>query len=309
MAIKLTDHSSVKAVLAEMTLEAKAALVTGVTSYGAAAIPRLGIPAALLIDNGCGVNLRQYLRELLSNGKLTSKNGVGTGPNSLSQLVNILEHLNNRDALANDERELLEDFLSYLKKMVPSGALPTCQPVASLMASTWDPEVVRQSARLAGKEASAFGVDVLLGTPGVNLLRDPRGGRGFEYYSEDPFLISKLAPQYPLGVQEQGVLADVKHFAVNNQETNRKTINAVASERVIRKLYLPGFKACVQEGGVMNVMTSYNAVNGSFASQNQWLLEDVLRKEWSFKHFLASDWTGVYDQVAAVEAGNDLCML
>jgi len=308
MAIKLTDRASVSAVMAEMTLEEKAALVTGVTSYGTAAIPRLGIPAALLIDNGCGVNLRQYLQELLSNGKLTSKNGIGTGPNRLSQMVNLFEHLNDRDGLAEDERELLEDFLAYLKELVPSGALPTCQPVASLMASTWDPTVIRESARVVGKEASAFGVDVLLGTPGVNLLRDPRGGRGFEYYSEDPFLISKLAPQYPLGVQEQGVLADVKHFAVNNQETNRKTVNAVASERVIRELYLPGFKACVQDGGVRNVMTSYNAVNGSFASQNKWLLEDVLRKEWGFKHFVVSDWTGVYDQVAAVEAGNDLCM-
>ncbi|MBE6973410.1 MAG: hypothetical protein E7440_05980 [Ruminococcaceae bacterium] len=308
MAIQLTDRASVKAVLAEMTLEEKAQIITGTTTYGTAAIPRLGIPAAMLIDNGCGVNLRQYLKELLSNGKLTSRTGIGSGPNSLSQLVNILEHLNDRDALAEDERELLEDFLTYLKKLVPSGALPTCQPVASLMASTWDPQVVRESARLAGKEASAFGVDVLLGTPGVNLLRDPRGGRGFEYYSEDPFLMTKLAPQYPLGVQEQGVLADVKHFAVNNQETNRKTVNSIVSERVLREMYFPGFKACVQEGGVKNVMTSYNAINGSFASQNKWILEDVLRKDWGFEHFVVSDWTGVYDQVAAVEAGNDLCM-
>lgn len=308
MAIKLTDRASVKAVIAEMTLEEKAQMVTGTTSYGTAAIPRLGIPAALLIDNGCGVNMRQYMKELLSNGTLTSKNGVGMGANSLSQMVNIFEHLNDRDALPEDERELLEDFLAYLKKLVPSGALPTCQPVASLMASTWDPEVVRESARLAGKEASAFGVDVLLGTPGVNLLRDPRGGRGFEYYSEDPYLIAKLAPQYPLGVQEQGVFADVKHYAVNNQETNRKTINAVLSERVLRELYLPGFKACVQEGGVKNVMTSYNAINGTFASENKFLIEDVLRKEWGFKHFVVCDWTGIYNQVAAVEAGNDLCM-
>lgn len=308
MAIRLTDRASVEAVMAEMTLEEKAQMVTGMSHYGTASIPRLGIPSAMLIDNGCGINMRQYLRELLTNGTLKSSNGVGMGSNNLSQLVNMIEHLNDRDSLPEDERDLLEAFLAYLKKLVPSGALPTCQPVASLMASTWDPEVVRESARLAGKEASAYGVDVLLGTPGVNLLRDPRGGRGFEYYSEDPYLIAKLAPQYPLGVQEQGVLADVKHFAVNNQETNRKTINAVLSERVLRELYLPGFKACVQEGGVKNVMTSYNAINGSFASQNKWLLEDILRKEWGFEHFVVSDWTGVYDQVAAVEAGNDLCM-
>lgn len=308
MAIKLTDRASVKAVMAEMTLEEKARMVSGETSYGTAAIPRLGIPAALMIDNGCGVNLRQYLRELLINGTLEAPNGVGLGPASLAQLVSIFEHLNDRDALNDDERKLLEDFLAYIRKLVPSGALPTCQPVASLMASTWDPEVIRESARVAGKEASAFGVDVLLGTPGINLQRDPRGGRGFEYYSEDPFLISKLAPQYPLGVQEQGVFADVKHFALNSQETNRRTVNAVVSERVIRELYLPGFKACVQEGGVKNVMTSYNAINGSFASQNKWLLEDVLRKEWGFKHFVVSDWTGVYDRVAAVDAGNDLFM-
>lgn len=308
MAIKLTDRSSVKAVMAQMTLEEKATLVIGGSSFGTAEIPRLGIPSALLIDNGCGVNLRQYLRQVILSKKLNVKESVDTTLGALAQLVNILEHLNDRDTLNEDEREILEDFLAYLKELVPSGALPTCQPVASLMASTWDPEVVRESARLAGKEASAFGVDVLLGTPGINLLRDPRGGRGFEYYSEDPFLISKLAPQYVLGVQEQGVVADVKHFAVNSQETNRRTVNALVSERVIRELYLPGFKACVQEGGVKNVMTSYNAINGSFASQNKWLLEDVLRKEWGFEHFVVSDWSGVYDQVAALEAGNDLCM-
>lgn len=308
MAIKLTDKASVKAVLAEMTLEEKASLVTGSTNYGTKEISRLGIPAAMLIDNGCGVSLRHFITELLRRGKIKSETGVGSGPGFLAQMVNILEHLNSPEELPDDERKLLEDFLAYVKEMVPSGALPTCQPVASLMASTWDPKVIRESARIAGKEANAYGVDVLLGTPGINLLRDPRGGRGFEYYSEDPYLIAKLAPQYCLGVQEQGVIADVKHFAVNNQETNRKTVNAVVSERVIREMYLPGFKACVQEGGAMNVMTSYNAINGSFASQNKWLLEDLLRKEWGYKYFVVSDWTGVYDQVAAVEAGNDLCM-
>lgn len=308
MAVKLTDRASIPAVLAAMTLEEKATLVTGATSFGTAPIERLGIPAALFIDAGGGVNLRQYLANLLSQGQLQQPGGPSGNMESLSQLVYIMDHLEERDALSPEERELLDRFLAYLQELVPCGDLPSCFPVNSLLASTFDPDVVLRCARQVGQEASAFGVDMLLGTPCINIQRDPRGGRGFEGYSEDPYLVSRLAPNYARGVQEQGVLADVKHFAANNQETERQSIDERISERTLREIYLPAFRACVQEGGVKNVMTAYNYINGQACAHNRWLLEDVLRGEWGFTGFVVSDWGGVYDQVAALQAGNDLCM-
>ena len=233
---------------------------------------------------------------------------VGIFQYTLSRLVYIMEHLECPEELETEEREILERFLAYLKTLVPSGDLPSCFPVNSLLASTWNPEIVRACARQVGKEASAFGVDMLLGTSCVNIQRDPRGGRGFEGYSEDPLLVSRLAPQYALGVQEQGVCADVKHFAANNQETNRQTINEIVSERALQEIYLPAFRACVQEGAVGSVMTAYNWINGEACAHNERLIDGTLRDKWKFDGVVVSDWGGVYDQVAALQAGNDLCM-
>lgn len=308
MEIKFTDKTSVKEVVRAMTLEEKALLITGGSSFGTASNERLGIPAALLIDAGGGVNLRQYLSNLLNTGVLHAQNGISGGMGTLSQLVYILDHMDQREKLSKEETQLLDDFLEYLKKLVPSGDMPSCFPVNSLLASSWEPQIVRACAEQVGKEASAFGVDVLLGTPCINIQRDPRGGRGFEGYSEDPYLISQMAPEYCLGVQEQGVIADLKHFAVNNQETERQTIDVQISERAMREIYLPGFQACVQKGKVRSVMTSYNWINGTASAHNKWLIEKVLREEWGFDGFVVSDWGGVYNQTAAVEAGNDLCM-
>lgn len=308
MAVKLTDRASIPAVIKEMTIEEKGLMVNGGSHYGSRAIERLGIPAALFIDAGGGVNLRQYLADLRSKGEMKLENESVTF-GSLSQLAFILDHVDDQQELNDEEREVLNRFLTWLKQTkVPSGDLPSCFPVNSLLASTWDGDVILSVARQVGREASAFGVDMLLGTTCINVQRDPRGGRGFECYSEDPYLIAELAPNYPRGVQEQGVCADVKHFAVNNQETNRKTVSVVISERAIREIYLPGFRACVEKGGVKNIMTSYNWINGVAASQNKWLLEDVLRGEWGFDGFVVSDWGGVYDRVRSIQAGNDLCM-
>lgn len=308
MAVRFHDETSIPAVLAEMTLEEKATLVTGGSSFGTAAIERLGIPAALLIDAGGGVNLRQYLANLLNTGKLKSTSELSGAMGSLSRLVYIMEHLECPEELGEDERSVLEQFLAYLKTLVPSGDLPSCFPVNSLLASTWDPKIVRACAEQVGKEASAFGVDMLLGTVCINIQRDPRGGRGFEGFSEDPLLVSRLAPEYALGVQAQGVCADVKHFAANNQETNRQTINEIVSERALQEIYLPAFRACVQNGGVGSVMTAYNWINGVACAHNEELIDGTLRAKWGFDGVVVSDWGGVYDQVAALQAGNDLCM-
>ncbi len=303
----------IPAVLAEMTLEEKAELVTGGSSYGTSAVPRFGIPNLLLIDNGAGVNFRQYLQELISRGVLHPDESLvdGSGQRQVSgtEAAFMLDHVDDRAALSEAENRLLDEFLAYIETYrTGEKTLPSCFPVCSLLASTWDPERVRDVARSVGREASAYGVDVLLGTACVNIQRDPLGGRNFESWSEDPFLTGEMAKEYALGVQEQGVLADVKHFAVNNQETRRHTVDAVISERALREIYLPAFKKVVQEGKVKTVMTSYNKVNGVSSSENKWLIEDVLRKEWGFGGTVMSDWGGVYHRVPSLEAGNDLCM-
>ena len=306
MSVKLTGRESVPAVLAEMTLEEKIQLVSGGGSYSTAPIERLGIPAALLIDNGAGVNFRHLITDCIKRGKLE---GVDPKWGALGRYVFMMDRTDQRELLDEEENFVLDQFFKYVKEnCVENGEMPSAFPVASLLASSWDEDAILEVARCVGQEASAYGVDMLLGTVGINLQRDPRGGRGFEYFSEDPYLISRLAPMYPIGVQESGVCADVKHYAINSQETNRRTINEIISERAIREIYLPGFKACVQKGGVKNIMTSYNYINGVAASQNKWLLQDVLRDEWGFDGFVVSDWGGVYDHPAAIKAGNDLRM-
>ena len=183
----------------------------------------------------------------------------------------------------------------------------TCFPTASALASSWDPELVAAVAAAIGREARAEGVSVVLG-PGVNIKRSPLGGRNFEYFSEDPFLSSALATRYIQGMQSTGVAASLKHFAANNQEYRRMTINAVVDERALRELYLASFEQAVIEGQPWTVMCAYNSVNGALASQNARLLTDILRTEWGYRGAIISDWGAVYDRVAALQAGLDLEM-
>ena len=305
--IRLTNHESVERVLGEMTLEEKAKIITGASTFGTYAIERLGIPAVTMQDNGAGINFRQTCSNLLTQGKIYNEGILsrfgGSKENGLtSELVFIMDHITDREALDEDERALLEDFLTYLKEEYGITDFPDAFPVNALLGATWNPQMVYECAKEAGKQASAMGIDVLLGTPCVNIQRDPRGGRGFESFSEDPCLTAKLAPQMCIGIQESGVLADVKHFAANNQETNRRTIRECISERALEEIYFPGFKACIQEGKVGTVMSAYNWINGEACAQNPWLLKDVLRETWGFDGLVMSDWGGVYDQVKAVSA-------
>lgn len=308
MPAQFTGKESIPAVLKEMTIEEKIRMCNGGSHFGSFPLPRLGIPKALFTDAYCGVNLRHHLCDVWSTREVTPDDPSPTF-GSLSQLTFIMDHLDDQSDLSDEEKQMLERFLAHLKeKYVASGEMPSCFPVNALMASSWDPEIIYNTACQVGKEASAYGVSMLLGTPCIDIQRDPRAGRGFECYSEDPFLTGELAYRYPLGVQEQGVIADMKHFAINNQETNRKTVNVITSERTIREIYLEAFRKCVQKGGVRNVMTSYNWINGVAASQNKWLLEDVLRGEWAFEGFVVSDWGGVYDKAESLKAGNDMAM-
>ncbi|MTE24893.1 glycoside hydrolase family 3 C-terminal domain-containing protein [Microbacterium sp. ZXX196] len=183
----------------------------------------------------------------------------------------------------------------------------TCFPTASLTGSTWNPELLRQMGAALGDESRALDVDILLG-PGVNIKRSPLCGRNFEYLSEDPFHAGVLGTAFVQGVQSRGVGSSVKHFAANNQETDRMRVDAQVDERSLREIYFPAFERIVREANPATVMCSYNKVNGTYASQNHWLLTDVLRGDWGFEGYVVSDWGAVVDPVAAVAAGLDLEM-
>ena len=173
-------------------------------------------------------------------------------------------------------------------------------------AASWNEDVVYEMGVALGQDSRARGVHILLG-PGVNIYRSPLCGRNFEYMGEDPILAGNTAAQYIKGVQSQGVMATVKHFALNNQEFNRHHVSSDADERTMYEIYFPAFKAAV-DAGVASVMSSYNLVNNVHAAENKWLLTDVLRNEWGFQGFVMSDWTSTYSTLGCVRSGLDLEM-
>ena len=175
------------------------------------------------------------------------------------------------------------------------------------LAATWDADFARKLGESLGKDARARSVNFLLG-PGVNIARSPIAGRNFEYLSEDPYLNATIVVPYIQGVQSQGVIATVKHYALNNQEYNRHNVDSEADERTIREIYLPAFEAAVTKGHVDAVMNSYNLINGSHATQNEFLNLKVLKGEWGFQGILMSDWDATYDTVGAANNGLDLEM-
>jgi beta-glucosidase len=183
----------------------------------------------------------------------------------------------------------------------------TCFPPAVALGSTWDPALVERVGVALGEEAQAEGVGVLLG-PGINIKRSPLCGRNFEYLSEDPMVSGVLGAALVRGLQSQGVGASLKHFAANNQETDRLRVSADVDERPLRELYLRGFQRVVQAAHPWTLMCSYNRVNGVYASEHPWLLTTVLRDEWGFDGLVMSDWGAVNDRVAGVQAGLDLEM-
>lgn len=283
-----------------LTPQEQIKLVNGGSFFGTSAIEEKDIPRLQLLDGGTGINFEQFFGDLLSR---EGKTGIGG-----DALRAVLKNFYTPEKITDDDaKELYNWIYKKLEEIIPDMTAPGCYPPGIFLGATWNPEVIYKVGQALGQEAKAYGVNVLLGTPNVNIHRDVRNGRLFEGYSEDPCLASKLSPEIVKGVQSEGVAANVKHFAANHQETNRMNINEHIPVRALHEIYYPGFRACVKSG-VATVMSAYNQINGVPCTENHELLTELLRDEWGFDGVVMSDWNAVYHPAEAVNAGNDLAM-
>jgi beta-glucosidase len=316
--VRLTDEGSIPQVVGAMTLEEKARFVAGATAFRTHGVERLGIPAFVPADGHNGINFFQLLGNLVADAmaKLGREAGSmremfgslsGIGMAGMGSLLAGKLDPEVLQELPPEQAAFIHALNDEIQAFMPAAGLPSCFPPGIVMGATWNPALLGECGKAVAKEARAFGVDMLLG-PNVNIHRNPLGGRVFESYSEDPYLAAQLVIEYVKGVQSEGVSADVKHFAANNQEYERQGIDEVISERALREIYLPAFKAAVQEGDCWTVMSAYNKINGTDCAMNGRLLTEILREEWGFEGFVVSDWGAAYDRVAALQAGNDLEM-
>jgi beta-glucosidase len=253
--------------------------------------------------------VEQRVQDLLSRMTLQEKVAMLSGANWMQSVAN--------DRLGIPSIKMADGPLGIRSWAGPSSetnaevarktVTTTAFPAGIAMAATWDTDLVQSEGEAIGQEVKALGRDMILG-PTVNINRTPLWGRNFEGYGEDPYLTSRLAVAYIKGVQSEGVIATVKHFAANNQEFERHRINAVVDERALQEIYFPAFKAAVQEGGVWSVMSAYNKLNGVYCAEDALLLKNLLQKEWSFQGFVVSDWGSTYSTAGTVNAGMDLEM-
>ena len=230
---------------------------------------------------------------------LTSGDSIWSSPS----IPGVLESIVLSDGPHGIRRQTADGDALGIGDSVPA----TCFPPAVGLASTWNDDLIEEVGRQLGREAKALGVSVLLG-PGINIRRSPLGGRNFEYASEDPLVSGRYGVAMVKGIQSQDVAATPKHFAVNNQETDRFRVSAEVDERTLREIYLPAFERVVTTAAPWALMGAYNRVNGVPASENHWLLTELLRDEWGFDGVVMSDWGAVDDRVAALMAGLDLEM-
>src|SRR5271168_548642 len=210
----------------------------------------------------------------------------------------------------NDVEQRVEAILSKMtldQKIDMLGGHATTMAGGISLAASWDPALAAEEGTQIARDARAKGVHFMLG-PAFNIYRAPMNGRNFEYMGEDPFLAGQIAVGYIEGMQSQGVSATAKHFMGNNSEFDRHNTDSIIDERTMREIYLPAFEASVKLGHVRSVMDSYNLTNGSHMTQNGYLNNEVLKKEWGFDGILMSDWTSTYDAVGAANGGLDLEM-
>ncbi|NEI74887.1 glycosyl hydrolase [Rhizobium lusitanum] len=264
----------------QMTLEEKVAMVSGYGLWRTAANYRLNIPEVLMTDGTYGV---RYSIEQID------------GPqDSDSQLAAFLGVVN-------------ADLSRGVEGAFGSTRPATCFPNGSSFACSWDVGLARELGEALAAECQAFGVNILLG-PGINIRRTPLAGRSYEYYSEDPVVTGEIAAAVINGMQENGVGASLKHFACNNSEVQRTTMSSVVEERALREIYLAGFERAIRKSDPWTVMSSYNRLNDVQAAENHWLLTEVLRDDWGYDGVVVSDWHGIKDRPASLNAGNDLDM-
>ncbi len=244
------------------------------------------------------------IAELVSQMTLAEKAAMCTGASPWRTLD--IERLGLATMVVTDGPHGLrrvEDIEVFVADSLPATAFP----VAVALAATWNKALLYEMGEALAVESIALATDVILG-PGINIKRSPLCGRNFEYFSEDPLVSGELSAALINGIQSKGVGTSLKHFAVNNQETRRYSVNAVVDERTLHEIYLHGFEIAVKQAQPWTIMCAYNSVNGDFCAQNEYLLTEVLRNQWHYDGFVMSDWGAVKDLVASVKAGLDLEM-
>ncbi len=253
-------------IIEKMTLEQKAAFVSGYDYWHLEEAPDLGLPKIMITDGPHGLR-KQKGKDYVEPEGAAKTSGIGLG------------------------------------NSVPT----TCFPPAATSSCSWDPDLLAKEGEAMGQECLKEKVSAILG-PGTNIKRSPVCGRNFEYFSEDPYLAGKCSAAIIKGVQSKGVGTSLKHFACNSQEAYRMVLNEVIDERTMREIYLPAFEIAVKEAQPWTIMNSYNRINGTYASQNEWLQQQVLRGEWGFEGLTVTDWGASVDRIPGLKAGTDLEM-
>lgn len=261
-------------ILNSLTLEEKASLCSGLGLWQTRPLEEKGIPEIWMADGSNGVRIMKPVNKERKQ--------------NTSDFLKVTDLTQNSPTITNQYEAV-------------------CYPSGASLASTWDTELIEEMGEALGDECRYFKVNLLL-APGINIKRSPLGGRGYEYYSEDPYLTGKVAESFIKGVQKTGTGTSIKHFAANNAETLRINMSSDVDERALREIYLAPFEMGVKNAKPWTVMSSYNKVNGVQMAENKELLTDILRDEWGFDGVVVSDWGGVKDRVKSLEAGNDLDM-